>query len=260
MRRIERRGWLRGAGRQALLMHGEYSTELSSAAARHSEVKRERVAWSGRTGRLGGRCRRPPSPQPTAPSHSTQYHPLSSVRTDSPPCRLLLPPLRFPTSDSVCPLPEPKPRMPAALLLVDVQYDFLPPSGALAVQGGDEILPVVCRLVDEGDWALVVASQVRLPRPPSPHVLLSSPRLPDPHPHPARPRRISTPQPTSRSTRPTRSPPSPPRPSATRARGRARSRSCGPCTACRGRGGARSRRGSGRGWRGGGERERGARL
>ncbi|TNY20653.1 Isochorismatase hydrolase [Rhodotorula diobovata] len=49
--------------------------------------------------------------------------------------------------------------MPAALLLVDVQYDFLPPSGALAVQGGDEILPVVCRLVDEGDWALVVASQ-----------------------------------------------------------------------------------------------------
>jgi nicotinamidase-related amidase len=48
----------------------------------------------------------------------------------------------------------------SALLLVDVQNDFLPPSGVLAVTGGDSILAVVHRLLDEGQWNLVVASQV----------------------------------------------------------------------------------------------------
>lgn len=43
-----------------------------------------------------------------------------------------------------------------ALLLIDIQYDFLP-GGALAVPGGDEILPVVNRLQDGFD--LVVATQ-----------------------------------------------------------------------------------------------------
>ncbi|GAA6063785.1 hypothetical protein JCM10212_001355 [Sporobolomyces blumeae] len=49
----------------------------------------------------------------------------------------------------------------AALLLVDIQNDFLPPSGALAVSDGDEILPNVYRLleVDESRFHLVVASQ-----------------------------------------------------------------------------------------------------
>jgi nicotinamidase/pyrazinamidase len=43
-----------------------------------------------------------------------------------------------------------------ALLLIDIQYDFLP-GGALAVPGGDEILPVVNRLQEGFD--LVVATQ-----------------------------------------------------------------------------------------------------
>ncbi|GAA6054912.1 hypothetical protein JCM3770_004281 [Rhodotorula araucariae] len=48
--------------------------------------------------------------------------------------------------------------MPTALLLVDIQHDFLPPSGALAVQGGDTILAGVYLLLG-GHWDLVVASQ-----------------------------------------------------------------------------------------------------
>ncbi|GAA5843644.1 hypothetical protein JCM11251_006394 [Rhodosporidiobolus azoricus] len=49
--------------------------------------------------------------------------------------------------------------MSAALILVDVQYDFLPPSGALAVATGDAILLPVYRVLEEGKWGLVVASQ-----------------------------------------------------------------------------------------------------
>ncbi|GAA6009878.1 nicotinamidase [Rhodotorula paludigena] len=51
--------------------------------------------------------------------------------------------------------------MRRALLLVDVQYDFLPPDGALAVEGGDGILEraVYPLLDDEQGWDLVVASQ-----------------------------------------------------------------------------------------------------
>ncbi|GAA5993803.1 hypothetical protein JCM11641_006069 [Rhodosporidiobolus odoratus] len=56
-------------------------------------------------------------------------------------------------------------RMPAALLLVDIQNDFLPPSGALAVPQGDSILTgAVHRLLDEGKWDLVVASQDHHPQ------------------------------------------------------------------------------------------------
>lgn len=46
-----------------------------------------------------------------------------------------------------------------ALMLVDIQYDFLP-GGALAVTDGDKILPVVYDLLDRFDWDLVVASAV----------------------------------------------------------------------------------------------------
>jgi nicotinamidase/pyrazinamidase len=40
-----------------------------------------------------------------------------------------------------------------ALIVVDVQYDFLP-GGALAVPGGDEILPVVNKLIDHFDFVV----------------------------------------------------------------------------------------------------------
>lgn len=43
-----------------------------------------------------------------------------------------------------------------ALILVDIQYDFLP-GGALAAPKGDEVVPVANRLIDE--FELVVASQ-----------------------------------------------------------------------------------------------------
>jgi nicotinamidase/pyrazinamidase len=38
-----------------------------------------------------------------------------------------------------------------ALIIVDVQYDFLP-GGALAVKGGDEIIPVINRLQEKFDF------------------------------------------------------------------------------------------------------------
>jgi hypothetical protein len=49
-----------------------------------------------------------------------------------------------------------------ALLLVDIQHDFLPPDGSLAVKDGDAILPLVYRLLDEaaGCFDLIVASLV----------------------------------------------------------------------------------------------------
>ena len=51
----------------------------------------------------------------------------------------------------------------AALILVDVQYDFLP-GGSLAVANGDEILPVILDtlLQPDFDWMVVVASQVSI--------------------------------------------------------------------------------------------------
>lgn len=49
-----------------------------------------------------------------------------------------------------------------ALILVDIQNDFLPPNGSLAVPNGNEILPCVQTLLDDFNWGLVVASAVRL--------------------------------------------------------------------------------------------------
>jgi len=47
-----------------------------------------------------------------------------------------------------------------ALLLVDVQNDFLPPMGSLAVSGGRDILPVIHQLLgDPSRYDLVVATQ-----------------------------------------------------------------------------------------------------
>jgi nicotinamidase/pyrazinamidase len=46
----------------------------------------------------------------------------------------------------------------AALLLVDIQPDFLP-GGALAVAGGDEILEPIARLVERDPFGLYVATQ-----------------------------------------------------------------------------------------------------
>lgn len=51
--------------------------------------------------------------------------------------------------------------MPAALLIIDIQYDFLPPDGSLAVAGGLDVLPPTYRLLDDASWDLVIASQVR---------------------------------------------------------------------------------------------------
>lgn len=48
----------------------------------------------------------------------------------------------------------------AALIIVDVQNDFLPPTGSLAVPNGREVLPVITGLLDrKWDWAVVVVSQ-----------------------------------------------------------------------------------------------------
>ena len=48
-----------------------------------------------------------------------------------------------------------------ALVLVDVQNDFLPPTGSLAVAGGRDILPVIHQLlVDPSRYGLIVATQV----------------------------------------------------------------------------------------------------
>jgi hypothetical protein len=50
-----------------------------------------------------------------------------------------------------------------ALIIVDVQYDFLPPSGALAVPEGNQIIPRIKDLLstDTGKWRSVIATQVR---------------------------------------------------------------------------------------------------
>ena len=45
-----------------------------------------------------------------------------------------------------------------ALIIVDVQNDFLP-GGALAVEKGDEIIPVVNELQDSGYFDLIIATQ-----------------------------------------------------------------------------------------------------
>src|SRR4051812_31656987 len=49
--------------------------------------------------------------------------------------------------------------MPQALLIVDFQNDFIPPDGALAVPGGDEIADRINELAHSGDFDLVVATR-----------------------------------------------------------------------------------------------------
>ena len=52
-----------------------------------------------------------------------------------------------------------------ALLLVDIQYDFLP-NGSLAVPDGDKILPPVYKLLDDAEgFQLIVASIVSPSKP-----------------------------------------------------------------------------------------------
>ena len=48
-----------------------------------------------------------------------------------------------------------------ALLLVDIQYDFLPPDGALAVPDGDTILAHIYDLLEHAEeYDVIVASKV----------------------------------------------------------------------------------------------------
>jgi nicotinamidase/pyrazinamidase len=49
--------------------------------------------------------------------------------------------------------------MSRALIVVDYQNDFTPPSGALAVPEGDEIAERINRLIHSGDYDLVVATR-----------------------------------------------------------------------------------------------------
>ncbi|KAL5514029.1 hypothetical protein ACEPAG_2790 [Sanghuangporus baumii] len=46
----------------------------------------------------------------------------------------------------------------SALIVVDVQYDFLP-GGSLAVPEGDQVVPVINKLLKEKKWSFVAASQ-----------------------------------------------------------------------------------------------------
>jgi len=50
-------------------------------------------------------------------------------------------------------------RVKTALLVIDIQNSFLPPNGSLAVTGGNEIIPIVNRLMDKCHFDLIVASQ-----------------------------------------------------------------------------------------------------
>ncbi|KAG9015444.1 NAD(+) salvage pathway protein [Tulasnella sp. JGI-2019a] len=60
-------------------------------------------------------------------------------------------------------MPSTRPLKNTALVLVDIQNDFLPPNGSLAVTGARNILPCVTTLLNEYRWDLVVASSVRHP-------------------------------------------------------------------------------------------------
>lgn len=46
----------------------------------------------------------------------------------------------------------------AALIIVDLQNDFLP-GGSLAVEGGNDIIPVIQKLVDSGSYKFIVATK-----------------------------------------------------------------------------------------------------
>jgi nicotinamidase len=47
----------------------------------------------------------------------------------------------------------------AALIVVDLQEDFLPPNGALAVTGGREVINVINGLMENHDWRIILASK-----------------------------------------------------------------------------------------------------
>ncbi|GMM38939.1 nicotinamidase [Saccharomycopsis crataegensis] len=47
----------------------------------------------------------------------------------------------------------------SALIVVDLQNDFLPPSGSLAVQGGREIIQPITDLLVSEDWDAIVATR-----------------------------------------------------------------------------------------------------
>src|SRR2546427_2198074 len=49
--------------------------------------------------------------------------------------------------------------MADALLIVDVQNDFTPPDGALAVPGGDEVIEPINALATSGAYELIVATR-----------------------------------------------------------------------------------------------------
>lgn len=49
--------------------------------------------------------------------------------------------------------------MSNALLVIDVQNDFTPPQGALAVPGGDEVIPRINELAASGGYDLVLATR-----------------------------------------------------------------------------------------------------
>lgn len=46
-----------------------------------------------------------------------------------------------------------------ALIIVDVQEDFLPPNGSLATKQGREVVPVINKLLETKKWDLVAASK-----------------------------------------------------------------------------------------------------
>ncbi|KAJ9103675.1 hypothetical protein QFC19_004250, partial [Naganishia cerealis] len=60
------------------------------------------------------------------------------------------------------------PQEPTALIIVDVQNDFLPPTGSLAVAEGRDTLPRIYKFLEDEEWAaewdLVVATQDWHPR------------------------------------------------------------------------------------------------
>ncbi|ODV78326.1 NAD(+) salvage pathway protein [Suhomyces tanzawaensis NRRL Y-17324] len=49
--------------------------------------------------------------------------------------------------------------MPPALIIIDIQEDFLPPDGALAVSDGRSVVSSINELVSNYQWSVVVATQ-----------------------------------------------------------------------------------------------------
>jgi len=47
----------------------------------------------------------------------------------------------------------------SALLIIDVQYDFLPPTGSLAVKDGQEVIPIINQLRKNHKWDVIALTQ-----------------------------------------------------------------------------------------------------